>query len=316
ISTEQPPPLEGVPAPLAVVVMKALAKTLPERFAGPEQMTEALTLYLSKAGLPVSAQALAAYIKSLQPPQTLVEQAEVARASGELDYDVRAVGAESHGLAQLASLPNLGGTRWQDMPGGPALSASGRMVPLSSAAPEPALAVAPRPAALPPPQPMPHTAPPLPWQVPSAEPLELARDLRRPVRARTPAPEFRRSTEPAPSESSSDFGRTVRNLLLGLVVLAVGFKLFSLALPTLRPVLMALPFEVPGLGPELRIHSTPPGASVRVDGLEVGTTPLSIGNTWPEGTVSVEVSLPGYRPWRGSFAGNQPVTLDAQLQRF
>jgi serine/threonine-protein kinase len=315
ISTEQPPPLEGVPAPLAAVVMKALAKGLPERFAGPEQMTEALTLYLSKAGHPVSAQALAAYLKSLQPPQTLVEQAELARASGELDYDVRAVGAESPGLAQLASLPNLGGTRWQDMPGGPALSASGRLVPLSSSAPEPAMAAAPRPAAIPPPQPMPNTAPPLPWQVPSAEPLELARSPRRPVRARTPAPEFRPPTE-SESASASDFTRTVRNLLIGLGVLAVGFKLFTLALPTLRPVLMALPFEVPGLGPELSIHSTPPGASVRVEGLEVGTTPLSIGNTWPEGTVSVEVSLPGYRPWRGSFAGNQPVSLDAQLQRF
>ena len=315
ISTEEPPPLEGVPAPLAAVVMKALAKTLPARFTGPEQMTEALTLYLSKAGLPVSAQALAAYIKSLRPPQTLVEQAEVARASGELDYDVRAVGAESQGLAQLASLPNLGGTRWQDMPGGPALSASGRLVPLSSSAPEPALAVAPRPTAISPPQPMPNTAPPLPWQVPSAEPLELARPARRPGRARTPAPEFRPPTEPAPSDAS-DFGRTVRNLLIGLVVLAVGFKLFSLAMPTLRPVLMALPFEVPGLGPDLTIRSTPPGASVHVEGLEVGTTPLSIGNTWPAGTVSVEVSLPGYRPWRGTFVGNQPVTLDAQLQRF
>ncbi len=319
ISTEQPPPLEGVPPPLAAVVMKALAKTLPQRFAGPEQMTEALTRYLSTAGLPVSAQALAAYLKSLQPPQTLVEQAEVARASGELDYDVRAVGAESQGLAQLASLPNLGGTRWQDMPGGPALSASGRLVPLSSSAPEPAVAVAPRPAAaIPPPQPVPNTAP-LPWQVPSAEPLELARDVRRPVRARTtPAPEFRRPTQPPPADasSSSGFGRTVRNLLILLVVLAVGARLFTLALPTLRPVLTALPFEVPGLGPDLIIHSTPPGASVLVDGLEVGTTPLTIGNTWTEGNVSVEVSLPGYRPWRGSFVGNQPVTLNAQLQRF
>jgi serine/threonine-protein kinase len=312
ISTEEPPPLEGVPAPLAAVVMRALAKDLHQRFAGPEQMTEALTLYLAKAGHPVSAQALAAYLKSLQPPQTLVEQAEVARASGELDYDVRAVGTDASGLAGLASLPNLGGTRWQDMPGGPALSASGRLVPQSSA--EPSMAVAPRAAApIPPPRPMPNTAPPLPWQVPSAEPLELARNPRRPSRARTPAPDFRPAPEPT---SSFDFGRAVRIILIGIAVLAVGGKLLSLAMPVLRPVLMSLPVQLPGLGPGLTVHSTPPGASVRVEGQEVGTTPLSVGNTWPAGTVSVEVSLPGYRPWRSTFTGSQPVTLNARLQRF
>jgi serine/threonine-protein kinase len=310
ISTEQPPPLEGLPTPLAAVVMQALAKSLTHRFAGPEQMTEALTLYLSKAGQPVSAQALAAYLRALQPPQTLVEQAEVARASGELDYDVRAVGAESTGLAQLAPLPNLGGTRWQDMPGGPALSASGRLVPLSSSEP---LLAAPRPAPVASPQPVPNAAP-LPWQVPSAEPLELARQPRRPTRARTPVPTFRPSVEPTPS--SFDFGHALRTVLIAAVVLAAGGKLFSLALPTLRPMLMALPVPIPGLGPDLTIRSTPPGASVRVEGQEVGTTPLSVGNTWPAGSISVEVSMPGYRPWRSTFAGNEPVTLEAQLQRF
>jgi len=50
ISTEEPPPLEGVPAPLAAVVMKALAKTLPARFTGPEQMTEAIHMAAALRG--------------------------------------------------------------------------------------------------------------------------------------------------------------------------------------------------------------------------------------------------------------------------
>jgi hypothetical protein len=63
------------------------------------------------------------------------------------------------------------------------------------------------------------------------------------------------------------------------------------------------------------INSEPSGATVRLGGTEVGTTPWAADNAWGPGPVQVEVSRPGYRTWTGSFAGGGPAHLNVRLQK-
>ncbi len=68
--------------------------------------------------------------------------------------------------------------------------------------------------------------------------------------------------------------------------------------------------------PPLVVRSQPEGAQVRIDGVDKGTTPLMMDNEYPQGVeISVQVSLPGYKPWKGTFAGGAPAQLDAKLQK-
>jgi serine/threonine-protein kinase len=68
--------------------------------------------------------------------------------------------------------------------------------------------------------------------------------------------------------------------------------------------------------PPLIIRSQPEGAHVRVDGVDRGTTPLVMDNEYPPGVdISVEVTRPGYKPWKGTFTGGAPAQLDARLQK-
>jgi len=63
------------------------------------------------------------------------------------------------------------------------------------------------------------------------------------------------------------------------------------------------------------ITSEPPGAVVRIEGAEVGTTPWAADNAWGPGAVRVEVSRPGYRTWTGTFGGGAPARLEVRLQK-
>jgi serine/threonine-protein kinase len=68
--------------------------------------------------------------------------------------------------------------------------------------------------------------------------------------------------------------------------------------------------------PPLVVRSTPEGAAVRIDGVDRGTTPLVMDNEFPQGVeISVQVSLQGYKPWKGTFTGGAPAQLDAKLQK-
>ena len=71
ITQQEPEPLTDVPAPLAAVVARALAKAPEARFPRPEDMAEALARYLAQAGEPATSQSLATFISSLTPPLTL-----------------------------------------------------------------------------------------------------------------------------------------------------------------------------------------------------------------------------------------------------
>ena len=118
----------------------------------------------------------------------------------------------------------------------------------------------------------------------------------------------------------SPWGRWV--LILGLlgVIGAAGF----FALPHLERLVPGAQDAVRstlGSGstielPPLVIRSQPEGATVRVDGVDKGTTPLVMDNEYPQGAeISVQVSMPGYKPWKGTFTGGAPATLDAKLQK-
>jgi hypothetical protein len=235
---------------------------------------------------------------------------------------------------------------WDELPGGPALSMSGQVVRTSAAAEAPlpsrcAQCHAPLPTAearcarcgqaqapvisplgrddtplelaTPPQARSPSWAePPLPRTgVPRAlreESLQLAERAPRPVNTYVPV------------DTRGPWGRRMRSLvktLLTLVVLGLMGGALWVAWPQAKPLLTRLRHT---LGPTPRvsmisIESQPPGATVSVDGTVVGTTPLFIDNIYPEQEIPVRLTLKGYKPWRGTFRGNQPVSLDIQLKR-
>ncbi|MFP2901916.1 PEGA domain-containing protein [Corallococcus sp. 4LFB] len=67
--------------------------------------------------------------------------------------------------------------------------------------------------------------------------------------------------------------------------------------------------------PLLSIRSEPSGATVLVDGVEVGVTPLAMDNTYPSRSISVQLKRKGYRAWTGSFMGGKKADVEAELRR-
>jgi serine/threonine-protein kinase len=47
----------------------------------------------------------------------------------------------------------------------------------------------------------------------------------------------------------------------------------------------------------------------------LGETPLFVENIYPKNEIEVKLSLKGYRPWTGKFAGGQTAELKARLHR-
>ena len=130
-------------------------------------------------------------------------------------------------------------------------------------------------------------------------------------RAPKPVTHFPLTDEP--SSGLRRWGRTLGKLLALVGVVGAGV----VALPYLKPRLMAVRYAVaPAQAPStLSIQSDPSDATVTVDGTVVGTTPLFIDNIYPSQEIPVQVTLKGYKPWKGSFMGGQPVSLDVRLTR-
>jgi len=97
-------------------------------------------------------------------------------------------------------------------------------------------------------------------------------------------------------------------LLILTVLLAVALAVGYLARGRLRS-----PRPIPS--PVVFISSEPPGATVRVEGTEVGTTPWAADNAWGPGAVHVELSRPGYLTWKGTFGGGAPARIEVRLQK-
>jgi serine/threonine-protein kinase len=70
------------------------------------------------------------------------------------------------------------------------------------------------------------------------------------------------------------------------------------------------------VAPSLSIETRPPGARVRVDGRDVGVTPLTV-TPLAVGSHSVELQLRGYRQWSSTvtLAAGQRRRLAASLER-
>ncbi|NOJ97425.1 protein kinase [Corallococcus coralloides] len=74
--------------------------------------------------------------------------------------------------------------------------------------------------------------------------------------------------------------------------------------------------RTPGLSSAvLSIRSEPSGATVLVDGVEVGVTPLVMDNAYPARSVPVQLKLKGYRVWTGAFMGGKKSDVAAELKR-
>lgn len=134
---------------------------------------------------------------------------------------------------------------------------------------------------------------------------DLELEERAPKAASTPHWEFEPATTPRPRRR---WGLAVA--LFGIAaVLAAGVLFLWPRYGTQVMHALGAPTEV------LSIRSEPSGATVLVDGVEIGVTPMAIDNTYPPRSVSVQLKLKGYRPWTGSFMGGRKADVDAELKR-
>ncbi|RKH59741.1 PEGA domain-containing protein [Corallococcus interemptor] len=134
---------------------------------------------------------------------------------------------------------------------------------------------------------------------------DLELEARAPRTEDTPHWEF----EPvAPARPKRRWGLAVA--LLGIAAVLAGGVLFAWPRYELQ-VKRALGFPTPLLS----IHSEPSGATVLVDGVEVGVTPIAMDNLYPSRSITVQLKLKGYRPWSGTFMGGRKADVEAELKR-
>jgi serine/threonine-protein kinase len=134
---------------------------------------------------------------------------------------------------------------------------------------------------------------------------DLELEARAPRTEDTPHWEF----EPvAPSRPKRRWGLAVA--LLGIAAVLAGGVLFVWPRYEFQ-VKHALGFPTPLLS----IHSEPSGATVLVDGVEVGVTPIAMDNLYPSRSITVQLKLKGYRPWTGTFMGGRKADVEAELKR-
>jgi len=338
LSREVPPLPRDVPAPLGDTVLRMLARAPEQRLPTPELLGESLARWLARAGEPATSHALADFMRQLRLPPTLRELGE---ASDEPGPATQSLGPSTFSLEEDPP----------PEPGGLALSASGRLVhrcarcgtPLPTAhAPCPPCADKRSP-------PSPALTPPVPPALAvtvagragpmasgtgapelATSPTQTLADASVPTLAHRPM----RSVLEVPAESLELAERAPRpesdwqedpgvprrrwrraGRVLGLVALlaAGGAWLYSQR-ATLPGNLAKLGVPVPS--PVLSIITHPPGATVLVEGREVGTTPLAVDNLYPgDKPLTVQVRLRGYRTWTGTFRGGEPVEFKVALNR-
>ncbi len=167
----------------------------------------------------------------------------------------------------------------------------------------------------PPPAPSPKPRAAASTQAAAPAPLRSVLDLKEEElqlaeRAPRPASNF-------PIDRGAPLWRRVLRPVKFLAVLLVLGGAVVVALPHLTKLVTTLRYR---LGPkptmtQLSIQTDPPGATVIVDGREVGTTPLVIDNDYPHQEIPLKLTLKGFKPWTGTFAGGQPESLDVRLRR-
>ncbi|MDP3498764.1 MAG: PEGA domain-containing protein [Myxococcales bacterium] len=97
-------------------------------------------------------------------------------------------------------------------------------------------------------------------------------------------------------------------MVIGLVVMVLGLVAFGVWR-------WSGSSEAPTRPGTLSILSSPAGAKISIEGKVVGKTPWFSDNTWPRKPVLFELSLPGYRTWKGSFSGGVEARMNVTLSR-
>jgi serine/threonine-protein kinase len=98
-------------------------------------------------------------------------------------------------------------------------------------------------------------------------------------------------------------------LVLGAVV---AVQLWPLILSYAWDSEIRIPFvEIPA--PTLRIESDPPGATIHIEGAEMGSTPLVMDNVFLPRPVEVILTLKDHHAWMGRFVGRRPALIKAKL---
>ncbi|HLL54670.1 MAG TPA: serine/threonine-protein kinase [Myxococcaceae bacterium] len=331
LARAQTPPMIGVPEALAHIVQRMLAMKPEERFGSMEDVLHALQTYLASAGVPASASELARFIQGLEMPPTprhLLAQDPDPEVYKEKTKTARRQPPSS---AEL-NLEELGS--WKN--DGPALDASGKLErgenppsfePVSAHTPSHAFAgTAARVAnvAASTPVPFDPSGPPevkQPHSFSQAENLELADDamkwLQRPEAREQPPPEFVPSEAPAPRRGGGSMAKTLSKLVLGLFLLLIGAGFVVVKFRLWQPAFLAkLQRGLESPTPMLQLDSMPEGATVKINGEDVGRTPLFLDNVYPKGAqVEVKLFLPNHKVWTGTFTGGENANIEVKLTK-
>ena len=377
-----PPP--DVPAPLAGAVMRMLATTPGERFPSPEALSDGFARWLAQTGQPATSQALAAFMRELGLPPTLREQAEAAgpaslhetparvhagspRSATDAGGHAKPAGpgvgppmpamnpagnanATPRSMSRTAQgSPLASATEPEEeplsLPGGAALSISGRMVhhcagcgqvlpgpnaPCGHCGTRASLApgsggrtTALSAASSATRHPVPSPGDELSVQQTLAESVPQsfsAAGVKSVLHTSADALELEERPRPPatdwPDETSGAWRSRVKRmgaLLAALALLGGGLWLWPQRSTLLIQVLSATGLRLSA--PTLSVESEPSGATVWMGDTALGTTPLRLDNRFPQERVPIQVRLKGYRTWKGTFAGGEAAHLDVKLKR-
>jgi serine/threonine-protein kinase len=334
-----PAGLPGAPPLLAEIVTKALSKLPQNRFESPEAFARALAQFLASSGTPSTTQELADFVGGLElprPPLELAGQDTVIREQLPGSFSLKSMPSLQSGRSILTEKDSAFNRPWlvEEMealqkdwiPLGAQLDISGQLSQPERPPTERAAGAPPA-----------NLADPgrLEQSAAAASPTKLAganfADADGPAQA-ADAPLELHPKKPTRATEEADIAWAIQKsersgpgwfkwiafavliasgaagILKGKEIYSKGFEIYSLfsrrvGLPPLRPPPTAL----------LRIESEPSGAKIEIGSQVLGETPLFVENIYPKSEIEVKLSLKGYRPWTGKFAGGQTAELKARL---
>jgi serine/threonine protein kinase len=307
IQNETPLPMPGIPEELAGIVRKMLSRNPQGRYETLDLVSKALGQYLARSQSAANAAELMEFLNELQPPPPLAEGGERMGMQGgdtivKASFSLHGAAPATPSLAQVNSwMAEAYDPDWK--PTGPVMDASGKVerdTPLRAApvrrAPAPVV----------------------------EEKLEL---MERPAKESTAATQFDAEAPmagidvvraAARIQPRGGIGKWAVLLLLVVAVVGAGAVLYvprfnQQAQDNLPKALAA---KVPQIRTRvLNIQSEPSGASVSVNGSQVGVTPFIAENLYPATELEVTVTMRGYRTWKGKIRGGEDIELSANLQK-
>ena len=319
IVTRPPAPLPGAPALLAQIVSKALAKDPQERFETPELFARALAQFLASAGTPSTSQELADFTRGLAMPTLpldLAGQDTVIRERLPGSFSLKGVPSLEEARLFRSVTEPADDRSWQAAemeamqkdwaPQGPELDPSGEIHgKVAAHEPPPAQRAAPSPGGA--------------RRLEEVQKIELALEPKSSEAdatnepTRSPRHSVQGDDEFLFQKRRAGAGRWIKWIALasiaGICVLN-GPELYAL----LSERLHLAPRRVSAM-PILSIESEPSGAKIQIGSQVLGETPLFIENAYPKTQIEVRLSLKGYQPWTGKFAGGEAAELKATLRR-